>query len=104
MATDALEIRMARLEGAYEQINVRLAGVEREIGGLRSEMKAESATVRSEFATVRSELAALRVELTTKIDSNGESLRRRMDTQFYWLLTILLGSILIPLLRDLLGR
>lgn len=63
---------MARLEGAYEQITARLAGLEREV-------------------------AALRVDLGSQF---GE-LRRRMDVQFYWLLTLVLGSILVPVLRDL---
>ena len=27
-------------------------------------------------------------------------LRRQMNTQFYWLLTFVLGSIIIPILRD----
>lgn len=67
-----MEVRMARLEGAYEQITLRLAGLEREVGALRLDMG-------SQF---------------------GE-LRRRMDTQFYWLLTLVLGSILVPVLRDL---
>lgn len=72
MVAEALEIRMARLEGAYEQITARLAGLEREVAALRLDMG-------SQFA----------------------ELRRRTDTQFYWLLTLVLGSILIPVLRDL---
>ena len=72
MAAEPTEIRMARLEGAYEQITARLGGVEREVAALRVD-------VGSQFA----------------------ELRRRMDAQFYWLLTLVLGSILIPVLRDL---
>jgi len=83
MVTEALEIRMARLEGAYEQINERLGGVEREVGALRSELKTEIGTIRSEIGTLRSDL------------------RSEMKTQFYWVLTFILGSILTPILRDL---
>lgn len=72
MAAEPMEIRMARLEGACEQITARLAGVEREVAALRVD-------VGSQFA----------------------ELRRRMDAQFYWLLTLVLASILIPVLRDL---
>ena len=61
MAADALDIRMARLEGAYEQINERLGAIEQGIADLR----------------------------------------RQTVTQFYWLLTFVLGSILVPLLHDL---
>ncbi|MDR7553605.1 MAG: hypothetical protein QN141_11420 [Armatimonadota bacterium] len=70
---------MARLEGAYEQINARLAGVERELAALRAE--------------VSSELSGLRANLGAR--------HRRMDTQFSWLLALILTAILIPLLRDL---
>lgn len=94
MATDALEIRMARLEGAYEQINERLAGVEREIAALRSELKNEIGSLRTEIGDVRS-------ELNNEIGSLRSELTGRMQAQFYWLLTFILGSILIPILRDL---
>lgn len=60
-AIEHLDVRMARLEGAYEQINQRLANLERGLSDLRTQI----------------------------------------NTQFYWLLTLILGSILIPLLRDL---
>ena len=35
------------------------------------------------------------------IEQGIADLRRQMVTQFYWLLTFVLGSILVPLLRDL---
>ena len=63
---------MARLEGAYQQINERLGLLEQRL---------------------TSEIASLRLDFT--------ELRRRINTQFYWLLTFVLGSILIPILRDL---
>lgn len=79
MAAEPLEIRMARLEGAYQQINERLNDLRLEIHGLRAEVRGEIAAVRSEIGDLRKQLA----------------------TQFYWLLTFVLGSILIPILRDL---
>ena len=63
---------MARLEGAYEQINERLGLLEQRL---------------------TSEIASLRLDFT--------ELRRQINTQFYWLLTFVLGSILNPILRDL---
>jgi hypothetical protein len=60
-AIDQLEVRMARLEGAYEQINERLANLERRI----------------------------------------DYLSHQVSTQFYWLLTLILGSILVPIVRDI---
>ena len=72
VAIEQLEIRMARLEGAYQQINERLGLLEQRL---------------------TSEIASLRLDFT--------ELRRQINTQFYWLLTFVLGSILIPILRDL---
>jgi len=72
MAAEPMDIRMARLEGAYERITARLAGVEREVAALRADVGAQFAEQ-----------------------------HRRVDVQFYWLLTLVLGSILIPVLRDL---
>ena len=63
---------MARLEGAYEQINERLGLLEQRL---------------------TSEIASLRLDFT--------ELRRQINIQFYWLLTFVLGSILIPILLDL---
>lgn len=76
MAAEPTEIRMARLEGAYEQINERLGALEQRLSG---------------------EIAALRTDLRSEVGG----LRQQMNTQFYWLLTFILGSILIPILRDL---
>jgi hypothetical protein len=72
MATDPADIWMARLEGAYAQINERLAGLENRLVA---------------------EMAGLRAELS--------ELRRQITSQFCWVLTLLLGSILIPFLRDI---
>lgn len=65
--TDALEVRIAHLEGAYEQIDKRLGSVESAVVGLRSEIK-------QEMGQLRSDLTA------------------RMDSQFHWLLGTLLST------------
>jgi hypothetical protein len=62
MAAEPLEIRMARLEGAYEQINHRLS----------------------------------------ELHVDVQAIRAQISSQFYWLLTLILGSILIPIVRDVL--
>ena len=94
MVTEALEIRMARLEGAYEQINERLAGVERELSAFRAEFKAElKAEIGGVRSEIRSEIAALR--------SDNADIRKQLQTQFYWTLTLILGAVLFPVLRDL---
>lgn len=94
MAIDALDIRMARLEGAYTQINERLGSLENrlvsEISGLRS-------AIHSEIGSLRSEMGALSAEFR----ADHAELRRQIATQFYWVLTLILGSILVPFLRDI---
>ena len=113
---------MARLEGAFQQVNERLGAIEGglasirvEISALRTERKTDLEGVRSELSAlrgghktdlerVRSELSTLRAEMRTDIAaarSETSDLRRQTATQFYWLLTFVLGSILVPLLRDL---
>lgn len=119
MAIEALEVRMARLEGAYEQSNERLGGVEREIAafrmdlksevaGLRTELKTEIAGVRSDIAGLRSDLSSavdgLRAQLiseTGKLGSADAETRRQMQTQFYWTLTLILTAILLPFLQNI---
>jgi hypothetical protein len=68
MAVDALEVRIARLEGAYEQMDKRLATIEVDIRELRGDVQA-----------VRTELLS------------------RMDRQFFWIIGLLIVSILLPI-------
>lgn len=83
MAADAWELRTARLEGAYEQIDRRLGTVESRLDALERKMDAGFAELR---ADLRAEVGGLRTELLP-----------RMDRQFYRLLGVLIVSILIPL-------
>lgn len=78
MATSPMEIRMAHLEGAYEQINTRLAGIEERLG--RLEDKIES-----------------------RVDGLRSELLSRMDRQFYWILSLVVVSILVPIFLRLLN-
>lgn len=86
MAADALDVRIAHLEGAYEQIDRRLGSLEGQTQGLRLEMNA----LRDEL---RSEMRGLRTELLT-----------RMDRQFFWILGLLIISILSPVAGRVIGR
>src|SRR3990170_4088507 len=116
MAIEALEIRMARLEGGYEQINERLGGIEQRLGSFEQRFTAEITSLRSEMASradlasLRSEMASMRSEMATRSDVTAlrsemraadADLRKQMNAQFSWLLTFVLGSILVPILRDL---
>jgi len=68
MAVDTIEARLARLEGSYEQINTRLGSIE---------------------------LRLNRLDDTIELRLNR--LDDKMDRQFYWLLGLLVISILLPL-------
>jgi hypothetical protein len=87
MATDALDIRMARLEGAYEQINERLGTIESTLASVRTEISSLRIEGKSDLASVRAEIVDLRKQTTA---------------QFYWLLTLVLSSLVLPLARDFL--
>ena len=64
---DTLEVWIAHLEGAYEQIDKRLSSLEAtvrsEIGSLRAEFRSELGTMRGEFGTMRGEVGTLRSEM-----------------------------------------
>ena len=59
MAQTSLEERMAKLEGAYEQIDQRLGRVEAELIALREEMQRQINAVRQEIEAVRAEVRAV---------------------------------------------
>jgi len=88
---DTLEVRIAHLEGAYEQIDKRLGAVESSISQLRQEMAANFAQVRQEIAQLRQEMAQL---------------RQQTQEQFRWILGFqiltwisILGTLLAILFR-----
>ena len=81
---DALEVRIAHLEGAYEQIDKRLATVEAALSQLRQEMIAN-------FSELRHEM---------------NELRRQVGDQFRWIVGLqilawlsILGTLLALLFR-----
>lgn len=73
MAETALEERMAKIEGAFTQIDQRLGRVEIELVELRRQMNEELGEVRREIKSLRdemhSEIGSLRDEMHSKIDS-----------------------------------
>ena len=83
MAADAWELRTARLEGAYEQIDRRLGAVEGRLSTLEYKMDTG--------------FAELRVELRGEIGSLRSEMLGRMDRQFYWLLGAFAASGLLQL-------
>src|SRR3990170_8574339 len=84
MAIEAQEIRRARLEGGYEQINERLGGIEQRLASFEHRFTSELTSLRSEMASLRSEMAtredvaSLQSELRTELRSETASLRAEM--------------------------
>lgn len=85
MASVPMEARMARLEGAYEQITERLGVIEQR------------------FARVEEDISSLRKELHQGLDGLRRDLTQRMDRQFFWVMTVLLVSLILPIMLRLLG-
>ena len=118
----SIEERLARLEGAYEQINLRLGRLEAEIvslgadlraeikalrsdtlgeiNALRSEMKDEINALRSEM---RGEIGALRSEMRGEIGALRSETNARIDRLFYTLLG-LLGGVAASIVATILAR
>jgi hypothetical protein len=76
---------MAHLEGAYEQISARLGSVDGRLG------------------RVEDRLGRLEDKLDARVDTFRDELLARMDRQFYWILTLVVVSILLPLLLRSVG-
>ena len=53
---DTLEVRIAHLEGAYEQIDKRLAGVETSLSHLRQEISQSRQESRQDLSQLRQEM------------------------------------------------
>ncbi len=75
MTTESLEVRLARLEGSYEQINERLGTIESRLDSLGTKVDNGFTEVRREFTEVR----------------------REMRTQFYWLLGVIIVGLVVPI-------
>ncbi len=111
MAAESLDIRMARLEGAYEQIDRRLGFLEVGIRDLRGEIATEFGSVRGEFGSVRGEImgqiGSVRGEMTGGFGSVRQEiggvreeirdLRRDVRQQFYWVIGLIVVTILVPI-------
>jgi|GEM_PF-2432134 len=71
MAVDTIEARLANLERSSELINTRLGSIELRLNGLDARMD--------------------------RLDARMDRLDDKMDRQFYWLLGLLVISILLPM-------
>lgn len=75
MTADALEVQIAHLEGAFEQVDKRLGSIENRMSALER-----------------------------KVDEGFARVRVEMDRQFFWVLGLLVVSILLPVGLRLAGH
>jgi tetrahydromethanopterin S-methyltransferase subunit G len=103
MASSPLEVRMAHLEGAYEQINARLGGIEARLGRLEDRVGSLESRVEERFSRLEARLDGKVGRLEERGDFTRTELLSRMDRQFYWILTLVVISILVPIFLRLLN-
>ncbi|MGC2130249.1 MAG: hypothetical protein WA629_09150 [Candidatus Aquilonibacter sp.] len=89
MSASPLEVRIAHLEGAYEQINHRLGSVEQRLGSLERKI--------DDF---RDSLLGTMEGRFGQIDQRFA----RMDQKFNWVFGLIVVSILIPLVERFVVR
>ena len=106
MAIGDLEIRMAHVEGAYEQINERLGALDQDIRELQNDVagvRVDVAGIRADLGGVQAGLLGVLADGVTRTNDLRKELLARMDRQFFWLLGLLIVSIFLPIARSL-GR
>ncbi len=114
MAADAWELRSARLEGAYEQIDRRLGTVESRLSTLEQKVDHGFAGLRIEIRAAGSELRADIVEVKGELGSEIIAVRRELCGQIVGVGRELggqivgvrgeLGGQIVGLRRELLDR
>ena len=82
MAADALEIRIAHLQGAYEQIDKRMGSLDTRMGSLEGRM----------------------TSLERKVDNGLSGVRTEIHTTFQWVVGIVLVNWVTLMLAVLLRR
>ena len=75
MTPELWELRTARLEGAYEQIDRRLGAVEGRLSAVESRLSTVEQRIDAGFAQVH-----------TEVHGEVGGLRNEMHRQFYWLM------------------
>jgi len=108
--SEALEERVAKMEGILDQVDKRLGGVESELRDLREETRAEirglREELRGEIGELRGEISGLREKMESGIEGLRKEMKeeigelrgeiRKMDDRFYtfmkWIIAALIGS------------
>ncbi len=90
MSAQPWEIRMARLEGAYEQVSQRLGGIEDRLTEQRAEGRFGQLDERIE-------------RLDEKLDRKFDRLTEKIDQRSLWMIGLILVSIVLPVAMRLWG-
>ena len=77
--TNPLEVRMARLEGSFEQINLRLTSLETQVSDVRSDIRSLRADVDSKFGSLRAYMDGKFDGLRADMDSKFDATDRKID-------------------------
>ena len=85
---------MAKIEGAFEQIDKRLGRLEAEVHSLREETASLRQELHNEVATVRGEIGSFREEVYREIGS------LRADIKALYRMTL---SVLVPMWVTIIG-
>jgi hypothetical protein len=88
-----MESRLARLEGAYEQIDHRLTDLRQDVIGLRQEMLQGNVSLRQDHASLRQDYASLRQEMVQRFNA--------VDHKFTWLIGTIVGTWITTMLAIL---
>lgn len=89
MSATPLDSRLAHLEGAFDQISDRLNSID---------MRFEAVDRRFEGVERRLD------DLGRRVDGFRDTLVARMDRQFFWLMGVLIVSIILPLADRFIAR
>lgn len=94
MATEPLDARMARLEGAYDQIDKRLATVEGRLANVEAKIDRVDAKIDMRFDALRGEITGV----DGKIDMRFDALNGKIDRVLWVVVIGLLTAILVNLI------
>jgi len=89
-------VRMAHLEGAYEQISHRLTSIEQR-------MERGFAAVDQRFAAIDQRFGTIDQRFDS-VDRRLSSIDQKIDKQFLWVIGLLIVSIVLPTVARLTGH
>ena len=83
--------RISRLEGIIEQINDRLASLERRMSSLEAQMSSLRSDLEAQMSSLRSDLEGRMSSLESKLEDRMNSLENSHRRDFRWLIGTMIG-------------